>query len=460
MLDQSDEINFDGIIGPTHNYSGLSFGNLASMQHGHSISNPKQAALQGLEKMRMLASLGIKQAVLPPHERPFVPILRALGYTGSDPAVLQQAWKDNPAIFLACCSSASMWTANAATVTPSTDSDDRRVHFTTANLLSKFHRSFEAPGTALVLKRIFENPSYFSHHFPLPNHEDFADEGAANHTRFCTRYDQPGIHLFVFGRQVQQKNTSLPKHFPARQTDEASKAVVRLHRLSSNRVIFAQQNPDAIDAGVFHNDVISVGNQNVFFYHEKAFVDTEQTLSLLKQALEKEQSPAHFILVADSDISLAEAVKTYLFNSQLVTLPDRTMALLAPQECQDSPAVQTFLQTLMAKSDHPIKKIIYQDVRQSMQNGGGPACLRLRVVLNQREQAAMMPSVLFNDSLYQQLFQWINKHYRDRLSIQDLLDPQLLLESRQALDELTRILKIGPIYPFQLQRLNAPLRNG
>jgi len=30
-----------------------------------------------------------------------------------------------------------------------------------------------------------------------------------------------------------------------------------------------------------------------------------------------------------------------------------------------------------------------------------------------------------------------------------LRDPQLLIESRTALDELTQILKIGSVYPFQ-----------
>ena len=49
------EFNFDGLVGPSHNYAGLSFGNVASFSNVKSASNPKQAALQGLAKMRALA---------------------------------------------------------------------------------------------------------------------------------------------------------------------------------------------------------------------------------------------------------------------------------------------------------------------------------------------------------------------------------------------------------------------
>ncbi|WP_068468159.1 N-succinylarginine dihydrolase [Candidatus Protochlamydia phocaeensis] len=454
MLDQAEEINFDGLVGPTHNYSGLSYGNIASMEHGKLISNPKKAALQGLAKMYKLFSLGIKQAVLPPQERPFIPVLRSLGYDGAEDQIIRQVGKDSPSLLMSCSSAASMWAANAATISPSLDSQDHKVHFTPANLMSKFHRSFEAPATSLVLRRIFDNPTYFAHHYPLPTHPDFADEGAANHTRLCQRYDQPGIQLFVFGRRINQNPDQLPKRFPARQTDEASKAVARLHRLSPKQVIFAQQSPEAIDAGVFHNDVVAVGNQNVFFYHEQAYIDTPQVIEKMRIAfIEQCQTNPHLIMVPAKQVPLQEAVKTYLFNSQLVTLPDQTMALIAPQECQESQIVSRFLQELLARGDHPIKQVIHQDVRESMQNGGGPACLRLRVVLMPKEKAAMNPSVLLTEELYQQLTKWVEKHYRDHLTPQDLADPKLLIEGRHALDELTQILQLGPLYPFQMQRI-------
>jgi succinylarginine dihydrolase len=451
----SMEINFDGLIGPTHNYSGLSYGNVASMQHGALTSNPKKAALQGLAKMHTLMSLGIKQAILPPHERPFLPILHALGFMGTDTEVLEKAWKIDPKILMACSSAACMWTANAATVSPSADSNDERVHFTPANLINKFHRSFEASTTGLILFRIFNHPAYFAHHHPLPYHSDFSDEGAANHTRFCKTFDQPGIQLFVYGRSVSAQNQVLPTKFPARQTDEASKALARLHRLSPSRTVFAQQHPDAIDAGVFHNDVISVGHQNVYLYHERAFVNTAEVIQQLKNLMETHcQTPLIALEVKEGEITLQEAVRTYLFNSQIVTLSDQTMVLIAPQECQDSPDVHQFMQNLIENKNQPIRKVIYQDIRESMQNGGGPACLRLRVALKKREYEAMFPHVLLTEELYQKLVQWVEKNYRDQLLPKDLADPQLLKEVRQALDELTHLLQLGSIYPFQ--RVTGP----
>lgn len=450
------EMNFDGLVGPTHNYSGLSYGNIASMQHGQLTSNPKKAALQGLEKMKVLMSLGIKQGIFPPQERPFLPILHTLGFSGSETEILQKAWKTDPKLLMACSSAACMWTANAATISPSVDSNDGRVHFTPANLISKFHRSFEAATTGMILYRIFNHPAYFAHHHPLPYQTDFADEGAANHTRFCRTFNQPGVQLFVFGRSLLSQNqNSEPKRFPARQTDEASKALARLHRLAPSRVVFAQQNPEAIDAGVFHNDVISVGHQNVFLYHERAFVNTAGIIQQLRQQIETQcQVPFLAIEVKETEVSLEEAIKTYLFNSQIVTLPDQTMLLLAPQECQTSPTVHAFLQKLLEDKDQPIRRVIYQDIRESMQNGGGPACLRLRIVLTDTEYAAMHRPVELTDKLYQQLMQWVEKHYRDSLTPNDLADPELLKEGRQALEEISQLLELGSIYSFQ--RMKGP----
>lgn len=447
------EINFDGLVGPTHNYCGLSYGNKASMQNAQLTSNPKKAALQGLEKMKVLMSLGIKQAILPPQERPFIPILRHLGFTGSDTDLLQKVFKTNRELLFSCSSAASMWTANAATVSPSIDSDGR-VHFTPANLLTTFHRSFEAYTIGSILHRIFNHPAYFAHHLPLPYHSDFSDEGAANHTRFCQSFEQVGIQFFVYGRSIASPHF-VPKLFPARQTDEASKAIARLHRLSPSRILFAQQNPEAIDAGVFHNDVIGVGHQNLFLYHEKAFVKTAEVIEQLGQLIEKHCGVPFIALeVKESEVSLKEAVKTYLFNSQIVTLSDQSMVLLAPAECQASLTVHDFLQKLQQNQNQPIRKVIYQNIRESMQNGGGPACLRLRIVLNQREYAAMHPHILLTENLYPKLIQWIEKNYRDHLIPDDLADPLLLQEGRKALDELSHLLELGSIYSFQ--RIQGP----
>lgn len=443
---QHFEVNFDGLVGPTHNYAGLSYGNVASLNNAKATSSPKQAALQGLQKMKALSDLGMMQGVLAPQERPDIYALRRLGFSGSDANVLQQAYKQAPQIFLACCSASSMWTANAATVSPSADTANGKVHFTPANLTNKFHRSLEPTVTGNILKAIFSNDKHFQHHLHLPDNEHFGDEGAANHTRLCSDYGHAGVELFVYGRHAFDGSKPAPKKFPARHTLEACEAVARLHGLSDDGIVYIQQNPDIIDQGVFHNDVISVGNQNVLFYHQQAFFDTQAKLDEIQSKFGDQ--PLHFIRVNTDDVSVTEAVKTYLFNTQIITLPSGEMAIIAPTECEESDMVSRYLANLVEQGT-PIKHVKYYDVKQSMQNGGGPACLRLRVALNDQELDAVNPNALINDSQFARLNQWVNKHYRDVLSVADLCDPQLLIESRTALDELTQIMKLGSVYPFQ-----------
>ncbi|GGZ63445.1 N-succinylarginine dihydrolase [Paraglaciecola chathamensis] len=440
------EVNFDGLVGPTHNYAGLSYGNVASLNNASAESSPKQAAKQGLKKMKALADLGMIQGVLAPQARPDVDALRRLGFSGSDANVLQQAAKQAPAIFQACCSASSMWTANAATVSPSADTADGTVHFTPANLTNKYHRSLEPQVTGNILKATFANPSHFSHHTHLPDNEHFGDEGAANHTRLCREYGEKGVELFVYGRYAFDKSKPAPVKFPARQTLEASQAVARLHGLSDENVVFIQQNPDLIDQGVFHNDVISVGNQNVLFYHEQAFLDTDKAFAEIKHKYGVGE--LHFIKVTTEQVSVQDAIKSYLFNTQLITLANGEMAIIAPTDCEENPAVSAYLNELVTLNT-PIKHIRYHDVKQSMRNGGGPACLRLRVAMNETELAAVNQSTMMNDAQFERLNNWVDKHYRDRLSVDDLRDVALLNESRTALDELTQLLKLGSVYPFQ-----------
>jgi succinylarginine dihydrolase len=452
---QAYEVNFDGLVGPTHNYSGLSLGNIASTGNRAAVSNPREAALQGLAKMKYLADLGLKQALLPPQERPSIEALRKLGFCGSDKQILRKAASEAPEILNACYSASSMWTANAATVAPSADSSDGKVHFTPANLITKFHRSIEPETTGRILKAIFKSKKHFVHHDPLPPGNYFGDEGAANHTRFCAEYGKPGVEFFVYGRKAfGTPHAEEPKVFPARQTLEASQAVARLHALDRKSVVFSQQNPSAIDAGVFHNDVASVGNRDVLFYHELAFADKAKTLSELSEAYSQVcKGKLRFLEVSASQVSLLDAVKSYLFNSQLLSLPDGKTALIAPTECQETSSVRLYLEQLKQDPSSPIQSFHFLDLRQSMRNGGGPACLRLRVVLTKAEIKACSGKVFFdrdNDKLYKKLVAWVNRYYRDRLSLDDLADPSLLNESREALDELTKILKLGSIYPFQL----------
>ncbi len=446
-MERAFEINFDGLVGPTHNYAGLSFGNIASQEHRLQVSNPRAAAIEGLAKMKRLMDLGLHQAVLPPQHRPNVELLHRVGFSGSDEQVLHKAQCDAPHLLAACCSASSMWAANAATVCPSADAPDGRVYLTAANLVDGLHRAIEADATSAILRRIFADPQAFTHHDPLPSTTHFRDEGAANHTRLCRSHGEPGIQLFVYGASGAEKTR--PSRFPARQTLEASQAIARLHGLDPKRTFFAQQNPEAIDAGVFHNDVIAVGHRHVFFHHAQAFVDTSGLIDDLKRRFEQSCGAAlHAIEVQVRDVSLSDAVETYLFNSQLIDTPDGKMALICPHECKNHKSVGPYLAAL-ASSRGPISAVQFVNVRQSMQNGGGPACLRLRVVLTESQLSRMRQGVLLTNELHDQLQHWVRRHYRDNIAAKDLSDPNLAEESRAALDELSGILRLGSIYAFQ-----------
>ncbi|PRN05832.1 succinylarginine dihydrolase [Pseudomonas sp. LLC-1] len=447
---KSYEVNFDGLVGPTHNYGGLSYGNVASQSNSQQGSNPREAARQGLAKMKALADLGFKQGVLAPQERPDVAALRRLGFSGSDAEVIQRAAKEAMPLLVASCSASSMWVANAATVSPSADTADGRVHFTAANLNCKYHRSIEHPTTSRVLGAMFNNEKHFAHHAALPAVAQFGDEGAANHTRFCRAYGEPGVEFFVYGRSAFDSRYPAPQKYPARQTLEASQAVARLHGLSDGGVVYAQQNPAVIDQGVFHNDVISVGNGEVLFYHEDAFLETDTVLGQLRAKLASKGGNFQAICVPRAEVTVEDAVRSYLFNSQLLSRDDGSMLLVVPEECRNNERVWAYLGQLTSQGG-PVKEVKVFDLKQSMQNGGGPACLRLRVALKESELAAVNQGVIMTAPLYDTLVGWVDKHYRDRLSDADLADPQLLVECRTALDELTQILKLGSVYPFQRQ---------
>ena len=349
------EINFDGIVGPSHNYAGLSLGNIASASHKGDASFPRAAALQGIAKMRGNMERGLAQGFLLPLPRPNYGLLRDLGADATlDGPLLAAAW-----------SASSMWTANAATVSPAPDTKDGLCHLTPANLVTMLHRGQEWRDTKRQLDLAFADPRHFRVHDAVP--ASFGDEGAANHMRFCEGHGSPGVEVFVWGRQGGK--------FPARQHEQASRAVARLHRLDPEACVFIEQNPEAIAAGAFHNDVVAVANERVLFTHARAFADQQGAYQAIRAAF-----PAlEVVEVPEEAVSLEEAIRTYLFNAQLLTLPSGEMALVVPSECQDSPSVRAWCETMLA-GNGPIRKVIPVDVRQSMANGGGPACLRLRVV--------------------------------------------------------------------------------
>lgn len=364
------EINFDGIIGPSHNYAGLSLGNLASASNAGDLAYPRAAALQGLAKMRHNMALGLVQGFFLPLPRPNATFLAAIGADGTEDRRLNAAaW-----------SASSMWTANAATVSPAPDTADGRCHLTAANLVTMPHRSQEWPDTVRQLRLAFADSAHFAVHDAVP--PCFGDEGAANHMRMGTGHDAPGLEIFVYGTSGGA--------FPARQHLEASRAVARLHRLDPASTLFVEQNPEAIAAGAFHNDVVAVANERVLFTHEQAFADPAGTYAAIRERLPE----AEFVVVPAAEVSLADAIQSYLFNAQLLTLPSGEMALVVPSEAVEHPRVQPYLDQMLA-GNGPIRTVLPVDVRQSMANGGGPACLRLRVVC---DPATVDPRFLLDET--------------------------------------------------------------
>lgn len=386
------EINFDGIIGPTHNFAGLSVGNLAATAHAGQVSYPRAAALQGLEKMRANLALGLAQGFFTPLPRPNLAWLEALAADSSiDPVLAAGAW-----------SASAMWAANAATVSPSPDTRDGRCHLTVANLVTMPHRAHEWPDTLKQLQLAFADAAHFAIHQPAP--PCFGDEGAANHMRLASEHGAPGLEIFVYGRSGGP--------FPARQHEQASRVVARRHGLEPERVLFVEQSAEAIAAGAFHNDVVAVANERVLFVHEQAFADPGAAYAAIRERFPE----VEIIVVPASDVSLAEAVGSYLFNAQLVTLPAGEMALIVPTEAWDSAPVRRWLDGMLA-GNGPIRRVVPVDVRQSMANGGGPACLRLRVVA---DPATVDTRFLLDDTRAEAIERIIERNWPEQIDPADL----------------------------------------
>ncbi len=422
-MSQLVEINFDGIVGPSHNYAGLSLGNVASAKHQGNTSYPREAALQGLAKMRgNLARFG-HQGFLLPLPRPNLSLLEQLG-PGAE---------NNDALLAAAFSASSMWTANAATVSPAPDTADGKCHLTPANLVTMVHRAQEWPDTKRMLDLAFADTAHFAVHDPVP--DTFGDEGAANHMRLCSAHASDGVEVFVYGRSLAERGGG---KFPARQHIEASRAVARLHRLDPARTVFIEQNPAAIDAGAFHNDVVAVANENVVFAHELAFADRQGAYDAMRKAF-----PAlEVVEVPDSAVSLQDAITSYLFNAQLVTQPEGGMALVVPEECRENARVWAWLEGMLA-GNGPIREVVPVDVRQSMANGGGPACLRLRVVC---DPATVDPRFLLSESKADAMDAVIAREWPEQIDPSDLADPALadtVRKARFALLEALDLTELG-----------------
>ncbi|HEV7290306.1 N-succinylarginine dihydrolase [Sphingomonas sp.] len=410
------EINFDGIIGPSHNYAGLSHGNLAATRNQGAVSQPRAAALQGIAKMRANLALGLTQGILLPHARPDHRWLDTLATTYAEAAPHLQAQ---------ALSASAMWAANAATVSPAPDTADGRCHLSVANLVTMPHRSHEWPETLAQLRLAFAHDA-FRVHGPVP--APFGDEGAANHMRLAPEHDAPGVEVFVYGISGGP--------FPARQHREASAAVARRHGLDPERTLFVQQSEEAIAAGAFHNDVVAVANANVLFAHELAFADKDAFYADLRRLMPR----VEIVEVPAAEVSLADAISSYLFNAQLVTLPGGETGLILPTEACDTPSVWSWLQRHVA-GNGPIRHLEVVDVRESMANGGGPACLRLRVVA---DPATVDPRFLVDPAKLDRIAAVIEAHWPERIAQDEIADPALIARIATARTALLDLLGIDP----------------
>jgi len=399
------EINFDGIVGPSHNYAGLSPGNLASTRHAGAVSHPRAAALQGVEKMRTNLALGLTQGIFVPQPRPDHDWLASMA---------TDVTQAEPHIRAAAMSASAMWAANAATVSPAPDTADGRCHLTAANLVTMAHRSHEWPHMLRQLRLAFADERSFAVHGPVP--PAYGDEGAANHMRLAPSHGQAGIEIFVHGRAGGS--------FPARQHIEASKAIARAHGLSPGRVLFVEQSREAIEAGAFHNDVVAVANEHVLFCHERAFACRDEFFG----ALSEKMPEAAIIEVPESEVPLTDAIASYLFNAQLVSPSDGEMTLIVPAECMATKSTAAFLERLVA-GNGPIRRVIPVDVRESMANGGGPACLRLRVVA---DPAAIDPRFLVDEGRLDAIGAVVERHWPESIAPGDLASPALIADIERA----------------------------
>ncbi|RIA46663.1 succinylarginine dihydrolase [Hephaestia caeni] len=408
------EINFDGIIGPSHNYAGLSPGNLAATNNAGKVSHPRAAALQGIAKMRANLALGLRQAAFLPLPRPNRRWLDALAtdYARAAPHLRAQA-----------LSASAMWAANAATVSPAPDTADGRCHLTVANLVTMPHRSHEWPDTLAQLRLAFADPAFVVHG---PVSPPFGDEGAANHMRLAPRHDAPGVEVFVYGVSGGA--------FPARQHREASEAIARRHGTDPARTLFAQQSAEAIAAGAFHNDVVAVANERVLFAHEQAFADKERLYDELRAAIPE----IEIVEVPTARVSLADAVSSYLFNAQLVTLPAGEQALVLPEEAHANTAVWRWLEDHVA-GNGPIRRLEVVDVRESMANGGGPACLRLRVVA---DPATIDPRFLMTPAMLDEIAGVVDAEWPETIDPREIGDPGLIRRIEHARRSLAEALDI------------------
>jgi succinylarginine dihydrolase len=234
--------------------------------------------------------------------------------------------------------------------------------------------------------------------------------------RLTARHGEAGLELFVYGVSGGA--------FPARQHLQASKAIARLHGLDPERTLFVEQSEEAIAAGAFHNDVVAVANENVLFAHELAFADRNAVLAFC----EKRLPGFELVEVPSADVPIGDAIASYLFNAQLVSPPDGEMTLVVPTEARETPTVWAWLEKHVS-GNGPIRRVEVVDVRQSMANGGGPACLRLRVVA---DPETVDPRFMVDDAKLDRLSEVVRRNWPVEIDTVDLQKPALVKDVEAA----------------------------
>ena len=424
------EIQIDRIVGPTHHFGGLGVGNIASKTNAGEVSNPAAAALQGLDKMRMVAQLGVPQLILPPQTRPASGMLQSLGFRDPQWRTLLD---DNPELFSAAMSSSAMWNANAATVTPAIDNQSNQLTMTIANLNASLHRSIEPCNTELELAKALGCASQIMP--PLAMGSALRDEGAANHMRLGTGENTPGINVFVYG-----DGDSSPTQFWPRQSRAACEAIARRHQLSTENTFFLKQHPQAIDAGAFHNDVVAMSHHNLWVHHELAYWKAGETLQQIEERYrELNDVELNRIEIPDEDLSIADAVSTYLFNSQIVSPPDsRRPVVLCPSDVREHDGAKKIVRDLCQRGI--FREACYVALNQSMSGGGGPACLRLRIPVTTRTLNSVPKLNQWTEEIDQQLRNAIERHYPTEITLEKLTDPSILSQAENAASAIQGIL--------------------
>jgi succinylarginine dihydrolase len=328
-----------------------------------------------------------------------------------------------------------MWAANAGTFTPACDASDGRHHLTLANLASSWHRAAESRERLGQLSTLFaatesQPAGKAVLHDALPSIVPLRDEGAANHMRLCDAEGTSAVHIFVYG---QADLAVAATQTMARQTLAASQAVARLHGLDPSRTFYLQQHPHAIEAGVFHNDVIATSHANMLLYHEFAFWKAEDELARIGQAYQHFCGrPLQRICIRQQELTLTDAVSSYFFNSQILTPrgassgPSPGHTLVCAQQCQRMPQVRAMIERLVADERHLITQVRYVNLDESMAGGGGPACLRLRVQLPSELIDQFAPTARWTSDRDSQWRAVIEQYYPEQLEWERLGDPHLI----------------------------------